>query len=78
MRIIEAYQVPGGNVSPDIFALPCVTSAFKYTCYETCYNIYSFGNIVRAFPGQWLCRDTENQWRVLSDEAYQQQKGGKA
>lgn len=73
MRIIEAYQVPEGNVSPDIFRMPCVSSAYKTMRGETYYHV---DDGLIAGPGDWICRDSPGQWHVLTHEEYQRARAG--
>ena len=68
MKIIEAYQVPEGYISPDIFSLPCVSSAYKNMRGITCYNVES----VVAMPTDWICKDKGGLWHVLSDKEYKE------
>lgn len=72
MRIIEAYQVPEGNVSPDIFKLPCVSSAYKNIHGSTCYHVE--GEV--AVPNNWICKDENGRWRVLLNWEYLSRKRG--
>ena len=72
MRIIEAYKVPTGNVSPDIFKLPCVTSAYKTMTQGIRYHV----EYMIAKPSDWICKDENGEWLVLDDEEYQAEKGG--
>lgn len=73
-KIIEAYQVPSGNVSPDIFALPCVLWASKNPDGTIEYKLSSFSakkySITLARASNWICKDNEGQWYVMSDEDY--------
>lgn len=66
MRIVEAYQVPGGNASPDIFKLPCVYGAMKDG--GVVYNLYN----IFAFPTDWICKTEDETWIVLTDEEYKE------
>lgn len=73
-KIIEAYQVPEGNVSPDIFKLPCVVLACKVgdgnTRY-TCTSVGYYGN-EWAFKSDYICKFDNGKWTVLSAEEYQE------
>ena len=70
-KIIEAYMVPAGNVSPDIFALPCVLSVNKvlgqaiYDCKCGCFGVIRYGT-----PGQVISRFEDGRWEVLSQRRY--------
>lgn len=74
MRIIEAYQVPYGNVSPDIFALPCVNNCavmkngIEYGVFVNGASAYP--SMAHARPSDWICKDSEGKWHVLSDDEY--------
>ena len=81
MRIIEAYQVPYGNVSPDIFKLPCVAGADKtddgvtYICDVNIDNdTYNDFDIVEASVFDWICKDSEGKWHILTNDEYQRTK----
>lgn len=70
-RIVEAYEVPEGNVSPDIFALPCVLSVHKvfgqaiYDCKCGCFGVIRYGT-----PGHVICRFEDGIWEVLTHRRY--------
>ena len=70
LRIVEAYQVPKGNISPDIFHLPCVSWADKteegivYICHDL--DTYK----VEAYPTDWLVKDSKGKWHVMHDDEY--------
>ena len=71
-KIIEAYQVPGGNVSPDIFKLPCVSGATKLgdgNTEYTCMNDYFCGHEYADYT-DYICKSEEGKWFVLSADAY--------
>ena len=70
MRIIVSYKVPEGNVSPDIFKLPCVSSAYKNIHGATCYHV---GEEIAA-TNDWICKYENGRWRVLLNWEYQQTK----
>ena len=69
-KIIESYQVPKGNVSPDIFKLPCVIGATKLSDGNTEYTCaidlsYEYANV-----GDYICKSDDNRWFTLSAEEY--------
>lgn len=71
-KIIEAYMVPAGNVSPDIFKLPCVVGARKtgggntrYTCLNDYFSGYEFADYI-----DYICKSEEGKWFVLSADEY--------
>lgn len=69
-KIIEAYQVPEGNVSPDIFKLPCVIGATKLSDGNTEYTCaidlsYEYANV-----GDFICKSDDNRWFTLFSEEY--------
>lgn len=66
MKIVKSYQIPRGSVSPDIFNLPCVTSAYKSLSGSIRYHV---GHII-AKAGDWVCRYDDGTWGVLSDDSY--------
>lgn len=68
MRIIEAYQVSEGNVSPDIFALPCVTSAYK----TMTHGIRYYADCMIAKPSDWICKTKDGEWIVLNNDGYKE------
>jgi hypothetical protein len=77
MIIVEAYQIPSGNVSPDIFALPCVRSIDKklgddieYSVWVKIGEAYDF---IYARPSDWICKDERGKWHVLSDKEYRKE-----
>ena len=59
--------MPKGNVSPDIFALPCVTSAYKTMTQGIRYHVEH----LIAKPTDWICKYENGEWLVLDDYAYQ-------
>lgn len=77
MRIVEAYQVPKGNVSSDVFRLPCI---------DGCAKSHADGNVfyftIRsikprfAYGGDWLCKDDKGKWHVMTDGEYRKGVGG--
>ena len=73
-RIVEAYQIPKGSVSHDIFALPCIDgcgknhadgSVFYFTIHTVKPRL--------AYPGEWLCKDDKGKWHVLTDKEYRKE-----
>lgn len=75
MRIVEAYKVPTGNVSPDIFKLPCVNSVRKKNGIE--YGVFvkgkfSYPCMAYARATDWICKESDGVWNVLTDAEYQQ------
>ena len=71
-KIIEAYMVPGGNVSPDIFKLPCVVQARETKGGNTYYTVVN-----GYFPGHefadytdYICKADDGKWFVLSADEY--------
>lgn len=71
-KIIEAYQVPKGNVSPEIFKLPCVSGATKLgdgNTEYTCKNDYFCGHEY-ARSSDYICKADDGCWFVLSAEEY--------
>ena len=70
-KITESYQVPKGNISPDIFHLPCVAWADKteegivYIC-----SGVDYPNKVEAYPTDWICKKEDGKWYVMSDTEY--------
>ena len=73
-RIVEAYQVPGGNVSPDIFKLPCISSAMKLTSGNTIYRCsaaYVDGGLW-AGKGNYICKLDSGKWDVFTSGEYQE------
>ena len=70
--IIEAYMVPAGNVSPDIFKLPCVSGATKLgdgNTEYTCKNDYFCGHEYADYT-DYICKSEEGKWFVLNAEEY--------
>lgn len=81
MKIIEAHQVPYGNVSPNIFKLPCVNSVKKKNGIE--YSVFTNGkfaypSMAHARPTDWICKREDGTWTVFTDKEYQSRKGGGA
>ena len=71
-KIIEAYMVPAGNVSPDIFKLPCVSGATKLgdgNTEYTCKNDYFCGHEYADYT-DYICKSEEGKWFVLNAEEY--------
>ena len=71
-KIIEAYMVPAGNVSPDIFKLPCVVKARKTkggNTYYTVVNGYFQGHEFAGYT-DYICKADEGKWFVLTAEEY--------
>lgn len=66
MKIVESYQIPQGNVSPDIFALPCVSSAYKTMTHGIRYHVEH----LIAQPTDWICKRSNGEWIVLTEEEY--------
>lgn len=82
MKIVEAYQVPKGNVSPDIFRLPCVLGADKtddgvaYLCaINLCDDTFKDYDIHDASATDWICKDDKGKWHVMTDDAYRKGVG---
>lgn len=78
MKIIEAHQVPYGNVSPDIFKLPCIKMVSKvseknpipqYWLYKPNPQCWPF-----ALPTDWICKTEDGEWIILDNEEYQRIK----
>lgn len=74
MRIIEAYQVPMGNVSPDIFKLPCVKLVSKVSAETPTPQYWLFNPDTQNWPfaqaNDWICKDSDGKWHVLADDEY--------
>ena len=71
-KIIEAYQVPGGNVSPDIFKLPCIYGAEKLRSGNVeywCKNGY-YADDEYAHVTDYICKSDDGKWFVLSADEY--------
>lgn len=71
-KIIEAYMVPAGNVSPDIFKLPCVTGAGKLGDGNTEYSVmngYFQGHEFATYT-DYICKADDGCWFVLSADEY--------
>ena len=58
MKIIKSYQVPEGNISPDIFKLPCVNGAIKHDEFGIIYRLYDSVKVENflAIPTDWICK----------------------
>lgn len=71
-KIIEAYMVPAGNVSPDIFKLPCVIGANKTEGGNTYYKVENgyFECLVFAGYTDYICKSEDGKWFVLSADEY--------
>ena len=75
MRIIESHQVPDGNVSPDIFALPCVKSVMKKN--GIVYGVFvkwafTYPSMAHARPSDWICKTEDGKWIVLNNDEYKE------
>ena len=74
LRIVEAHQVPKGNISPDIFKLPCVDWAAKDVDGSIGYRLLDSAIVENtrriARAGFWICKDSDGKWRVLTSEEY--------
>lgn len=75
MTIIESHQIPKGNVSPDIFSLPCVCAVYKHKAKGVEYTLRTdmlkdFTSLNRAYPTDWLCRDEFDVWHVINNGVY--------
>ena len=71
-KIIEAHLVPGGNISRDIFKLPCVDGASKLPNGDTmyyCVNSYHHDHDW-AEKNDYICKDEYGNWFTLSSEEY--------
>lgn len=72
MKIIKAYQIPRGSVSPTIFDLPCITSVYKSLAGNVIYQFSPDKGIsVNVRPTDWLLMDDERMWYNMSDDRYQ-------
>lgn len=71
-KIIEAYMVPAGNVSTDIFKLPCVVGASKTEGGNTYYTVENGYIPGQEFAGytDYICKSEDGKWFVLSAEVY--------
>ena len=70
MRIIEANQVPKGGISPNIWSLPCVVSAYKTIAGNVRYRVDTpYGNQV-ASPYEWRCKHDDGSWDVMTNDQY--------
>lgn len=73
MKIIESYQVPEGNISPDIFHLPCIDGCAKHHDDGSIFYLTIPKIVPRiVYPGNWLCKDIHGKWHVLTDKQYKQ------
>lgn len=62
MKTIEKIHIPFGKVSPDIFALPCITGAYKSLAGIITYQMQG-GQL--ATSGQVLCKDESGRWFAI-------------
>ena len=71
-KIIEAYMVPAGNVSPDIFKLPCVVKASKTKGGNTDYTVVNGYYKDQELAGytDYIYKADNGCWFVLSAEEY--------
>lgn len=71
-KIIEAYMVPAGNVSPDIFKVPCVVEAGKTGGGNTVYTVVNGYFRGQEFAGytDYICKADDGKWFVLSAHEY--------
>ena len=72
MKFVEVYQIPMGNVSPDIFKLPCIVAACK--TYPDGIGYAIGGMMKHARPSEWLCKDKKGNWHVMTNEEYRRMK----
>ena len=70
MRITEAVQVVG-KMTPTIWNLPCVTSAYKTMLGATYLRVETRYDSAVARPRDWICRFEDGHWDVLTDDEYQ-------
>lgn len=70
MRIIEANQVPKGGVSPNIWSLPCVVSAYKTIAGNVRYRVETPYGSVTASPYDWICKHEDGSWDVMTNDQY--------
>lgn len=74
MKIVESYQVPSGNVSPNIFSLPCVNSVKKKNGIE--YGVFvngtsAYPSMAHAKATDWICKTEDGKWIVLNNDEYE-------
>lgn len=75
MRIIEANQIPDGTgIAPNIFNLPCVTSAYKTMQGGVRYRVETPYDSQVAKSTDWICKYEDGHWDVLSDKEYKENK----
>lgn len=67
-------MVPAGNVSPDIFKLPCVSAAIKHDQFGIIYRLYDSATVgdFLAIPTDRICKSANGRWNVLTEEEYKQ------
>jgi hypothetical protein len=72
LRIVEAHQVPMGNISPDIFALPCIDWAIKDDEIGIIYKLNDFLTAERfhAHATDWICKLEDGKWQSMTNEEY--------
>lgn len=70
MRIIEANQVPKAGISPYIWSLPCVVSAYKTIAGNTRYRVETELGSVTAGPFDWICKYDDGSWDVKTNDQY--------
>lgn len=65
-------MVPAGNVSPDIFKLPCVVGASKTGGGNTDYTVVNGYYQDQELAGytDYICKADDGCWFVLSAEVY--------
>lgn len=62
MKYIEANQVPeGSTISPNIFGLPCVSTAYKNAQGDITYLVD--GCVARS--GDWIVKYEDGTWGVM-------------
>ena len=72
MKIIKAYQIPRGSVSPTIFDLPCITACHKNLKGEVIYHFSPDAGIcVFTQATDWLLEDEKGMWYNMSNDRYQ-------
>lgn len=76
MKIVEAHQVPKGNVSPGIFSLPCIDGCAKSHANGDAYY-FTLQNVKPrlAYAGDWVCKDSKGIWLVLTEKEYRKETG---
>lgn len=70
MRIIEANQVPNGGISPNIWNLECVVSAYKTIAGNVRYRVETPYGSVTASPFDWICKYDDGHWDVMTNDQY--------